>query len=90
MMTRHTLQLFAGPLHAEVSEQPHLVRIEITGARPMGCERAKLQRFLWPIVDAYRDDSRAMRIACARHPLVGHVVPTGGGAWEVYETERPT
>ncbi len=62
-MTRHTLQLTAGPLHADITERPDAVRLDITGAVPMGFERGKLRRFLLPLILPFEADPRPLRIS---------------------------
>lgn len=60
--TRHTLQLTAGPLHADISEGAEAVRLDITGAVPMGFERNKVRRFLLPLILPFEADPRPLRI----------------------------
>jgi hypothetical protein len=83
--TAHTLQLVAGPLRVEIAESAEAVFFAITGAKPLGFEKRKLSAFLFPLVDAYRSDTRRMEVSGQHSPLTGHVRKTPGGAWMVYE-----
>jgi hypothetical protein len=83
----HALSLVAGPLRVDITEATTAVHIAISGVKPMGFERRKVQAFLFPLVDAYRDDPRRVEIAGQHAAYTGHVVPAGSGQWLAYETK---
>jgi hypothetical protein len=83
----HALSLVAGPLRVDITEATTAVHIAISGVKPMGFERRKVQAFLFPLLDAYRDDPRRVEIAGQRSVCIGHVVQAGPGAWLGYVTK---
>jgi hypothetical protein len=77
-MAKHTLQLVAGPMHVTVTESADDVRLEITGAYPVGFERNKVTRFLAPIISRYEDDPRRLSVGGRGCDFVGHVTAVPG------------
>lgn len=83
----HTLNLIAGRLQVDITEAAAAVHVAISGVKPMGFERRKVQAFLFPLLDAYRDDARRIEIAGQRSASVAHVVQASPGQWLAYETK---
>lgn len=84
-MSAHTLQLIAGRLTVTFVETPEAVYMGLAGAKALGCERRKLERFLRPLIDAYRDDPRRLEISGEHCKWTGHVRSLAGG-WVGYQT----
>lgn len=80
----HCLKLSRGLLHVSITEAPDKLYVAISGVKPRGFERRKFKAFMWPIVDAYRDDPRGFEISSERADSTGHVVPCGRG-WLAFE-----
>ena len=88
----HTLAVRGGTLTVTVTEVPHCVYMAISGPKTKPDdlqEQLRVQLFLWPIVDAYRDDPRRMEISGQHANYTGHVRPIGSGGWTAYAEPLP-
>ncbi len=87
--TTHELQLVGGRFSVTFTETPEVVYVSIRGARARGFERRKVERFMFPLVDAYRDDPRRLEINGEHAAFTGHVRPLDGG-WIAYHVPVET
>ncbi len=85
--TKHALKLSAGPMLVTVTETPSGVFFAFDGVKPKDSELPKVSRFLWPLVDAYRDDTRPIEISGVNAPWTGHVNTLPDGSCVAYATE---
>lgn len=85
--TKHVLQLVAGPMRAVVTETDDKVVMELTGAKALGFEKRKVEKFLRPIVDSYQDDPRLIVMSGAHIDWTVHIVTVPEG-WKAYIQRR--
>jgi len=86
--TTHTLKMIAGNLIVTIHETVDAVFVGVSGVKARGCEAPKLKRFLWPLIDQFRNDMRRMEINGAHCNYTGHIETHPFGAVLAYTAPK--